>query len=124
MNMEKLRKTFTCLILFSTMLGIAPILVSCQQSANKQKQATDGVSQTSQPDTNRSGQNGTSAPSALNQEPQKPSGTTPEKKLDHPVVLGRDFKNDPNNQNSKMLNAFAKNSVENLGPTAKGITNP
>lgn len=124
MNMEKLRKTFTYLILFSIMLGIAPMLVSCQQSADKQKQATDGVSQTSRPDTNRSVQNGTSARSGLNQEPQKPSGVTSAKKLDHPVVLDRNFKNDPNNQNSKMLNAFAKNSVENLGPIAKGITNP
>jgi tetratricopeptide (TPR) repeat protein len=124
MDMEKLRKTFTCLILFSAMLGIAPILVSCQQSANKQKQATNAGTQTSQPDPNRTVQNGTSSPSGLNQVPQKPSGATPEKKSDHPVVLGHDLKNDPNNQNSKMLNAFAKNSVENLGPTPKSITDP
>ncbi len=124
MNMEKLRKTFTCLILFSTTLAITPILVSCQQSADKQKQTTDGVSKTSQPDTKSSVQNGTSAQSGLNQGTQNPSGANSAKKLDHPVVLDRNFNNDPNNQNSRMLNAFAKNSVENLGPIAKSITDP
>jgi len=122
--MERLRKTFTCLFLFSAVLGIAPMMVSCQQSANKQKQAAGGVTQTSQPDTNRAGKSGTTAPAALNQEPQNPSGANQGKMLDHPVVLDHNLKKDPNNKNTKMLNVFAKNSVEKLGPAQSIITNP
>ncbi len=122
--MKRLKKNFTSLLLFIVVSGIAPIMVSCQQAVDKQKPATEGVAQTSQQDTNRSVVKGTSAQSGLNQESQNPSGSAQGKKLDHPVVLDRDFKNDPNNKNSKMLNAFAKNSVANLGPTAKVNMNP
>jgi len=114
--MERMIKTFTCLFLFLAVFGIVPMMISCQQSANKQKQAPDKVTQTSQSDINRSGKGGTPAPAALNQEPQKPSGTAQGKKLDHPVVLDRNFKSDLSNPNTRMLNAFANNSAGNLGP--------
>jgi len=72
--MERMTKTFTCLFLILAVFGIVPMMVSCQQSTSKQKQAPDKVTQTSQPDTNRAGKGGTPAPAVLNQEPQKPSG--------------------------------------------------
>ena len=124
MKMERLRKTFTCLFLCSAMFGIAAMMVSCQQSANKQKLATGRTAQTSQTDTNHAVKNGTPAPAALKQEPQNPSGSTQRKKLDHPVVLGRNFRNNPNNPNTKMLNAFVNNPVENLGPVKPVFMSP
>jgi tetratricopeptide (TPR) repeat protein len=124
MKMERLRKTFTFLFLFSAVFGITHMMVSCQQSANKQKKATGGVTQMSQTDTNHAVKSGTPAPVALNQEPQNPSGATQRKTLDHPVVLDRNFRKDPNNPNTKMLSAFANNSVENLGPVQKVFIDP
>ena len=122
--MERLRKTFTCLFIFSAVSGIAVMMVSCQQSANKQKQTAGKTVQTSQTDTSRVVKNETPAPAALNQEPQNPSGATQRKMLDHPVVLDHNFNKNPNDPNTKMLNAFANNSVENLGPVQRVFINP
>jgi len=125
--MGKLRKTFTCLMLISAVSGIATMMVSCNQTATNQKQATNGVAQISQADTHRTVQNGAPATAAAGQEP---SGTaaSPQagsgKKLDHPVVLDRNFRNNPQNQNSKALDAFANKPIENLGPVNRVIMDP
>lgn len=122
--MERLRKTFTCLFLLSAVFVFTHLMVSCRQSADNQKQATGAVSQTSRNDTSHAVKNGAPAPAALNAEPQNPSGAPQRKLLDHPVVLGRNFKNNPNNPNARMLNDFANNPAENLGPVQKVFMDP
>lgn len=121
MKMEKLRKIFTCLTLLSATLVIASFLVSCQQSADKQKQAADSVSKTK---PNPPDQNGMAAQPGVNPESQKPSGAAPEKEKGYWIKMKGNFSKDPSNQTSRMLNDFAKNSGEAPGPVKKVIMNP
>ena len=120
--MDRLRTNFTCLFFFSALLGIAIMLGSCQQSTNKQKPVTEVAAKPGQQDNNASVQNGTPAPAAVGQEPQQPSAQ--EKKLDHPVLLDRNYGKQPNSQKAKMLNAFAKNSPGTPGPVMKSDLTP
>ena len=122
--MERLRKTFTCLILMSALFGTVSILVSCHQADNKTKTATTGVAQTAQPVTNQTGQPANPPNVTLAPGPQNPTTTGPVKKLDHPVVLDHDFKKNPNNPNTKLLNNFSKLSVDKLGPVQKVNISP
>jgi tetratricopeptide (TPR) repeat protein len=128
--MERLRKTFTCLFLFSALSGVALIMVSCNQQTNKQQPASTTATQADKNNANPAQQNMTPSPVTAGQENQNPNvagspqNVSQGKKLDHPVVLNRDYKKDPNSKNEKMLNAFARNSVENLGPISKTASNP
>jgi len=95
-KMERLKRTFTCLILLPSLLGISHILVSCQQPANKQKPSGSADSH----------------------------GTAPDKKSHDTVALNPVSRNDPNSQNARMLSAFDQKPDGNPGLVPGTKLNP
>jgi tetratricopeptide (TPR) repeat protein len=122
--MERLRKTFTHIVLFSTVLAMAFTMVNCQQPAGKDKTADKKAATPASTDTNYKVQTGTIVRGDAS---QKPAGTAPATgtgKLDHPVELNRDYGKAKNTPQAQMLNNFAQNSIDKLGPTVKSATTP
>ena len=102
--MKRLRTTFTFLFLFAAFSSITT-MVSCQQSASKQKTATNGVSQTSQTNVNGSVQN-----------QQNPTGTQSGQKVNNAGGTNLADKKAQDDPNKKMLNAYNTKAIESLGP--------
>jgi len=94
--MKKMRTTFTCLIHFLSLSGIALLLVSCQQPANKQKPSGSAVTHEA----------------------------VPEKKSDHPVVSDSNTRNVTNTQNTRMINVLDQKPDGTPGPFSPVNMNP
>jgi tetratricopeptide (TPR) repeat protein len=122
--MKRLRRTLTFLFLFSTVLGLASITVSCNQQGNKQTQDTNKVSQTGQPETNHMVQNGAPASYVQDNDRQKSPGSTRGQNPNHQAVQAPNSKRDTSDKSNKMLNAYEKRAVEDLGPVKRVFTDP
>jgi tetratricopeptide (TPR) repeat protein len=122
--MKRLRRTLTFLFLFSTVIGLASITVSCNPQGNKQTQETNKISQSGQAVNNPAVQGGAAAPIVRNQVQQNSSGGAPERNVNTRPPQEPGYKRDTSDKSSKMLENYEKKSVEELGPVKKVYIDP